>query len=118
VTDTPHPGGQSPQAVNLEVTVPEALSAGVYANGFGTWFNQTDFTLDGFVHLPADQRTDEHGAGYIHQPVQVVVRVKFPPSLIFSLIQNLEQAMTNYEAQFGAITSLGPTVPPPTGNVA
>jgi hypothetical protein len=98
----------------LAVLVPEDQSAGVYANGFATWFNQTDFTLDCFVHLPAEPRSEEGGATVLVQPVQVVSRVKFPPALIFRLIQNLNEAMTAFETQFGPIVALGEPIPPPT----
>ena len=102
--------------VEVEVIVPDEMNAGVYANGFGTWFNQTDFTLDGFVHLPGEQRTDEAGNPLLHQPVQVVARMKFPPALIFRLIQQLNDAMTDYEAMFGEIQPLGEPPAPPADN--
>jgi len=111
VSDTP-----SGPVVNVEVIVPESMSAGVYANGFGCWFNQTDFTLDFFVHLPGDQSVNEEGQAVLRQPVQVVSRVKLPPSMLFRLMQNLEQSMTQYEQQFGEIVPLGPPIPPPTDN--
>ena len=109
MADTPGEGA----APVLEVIVPEGMSAGVYANGFGYWFNQTDFTLDFVVHLPGSQKMDDHGASYMHQPVQVGARIKFPPSLIFWLLQQLNHAMTHYETQFGPITPLGDPIPPP-----
>ncbi len=99
--------------VQAEVTVPEALSAGAYANAFGTWFSQTDFTIDFLVQQPGEPRTDADGNPHLFQPLQVVSRVKFSPALIFRLIQNLNQAMTNYESQFGAIAPLGEPIPPP-----
>lgn len=102
--------------VHLRVIVPEGQSAGTYANGFGTWFNQTDFTLDCLVHLPQQPETDEAGNTFVVQPAQVVARVKFPPALIFRLMQNLNQAMTMYETQFGPISPLGDPIPPPLDN--
>ena len=94
----------------MEVIVPMDQSAGTYANGFGTWFNQTDFTIDYFVHLPADQRLDEEtGGSYLHAPVQVVSRIKLPPTLIFRLMQQLESSYTEYERMFGTVTPLGET---------
>lgn len=47
--------------ISFEVTVPEALSAGVYANNFGTWFGPTDLTVDFLVNLPSEARTDDTG---------------------------------------------------------
>lgn len=98
-----------------EVVVPDDVSAGIYANGFASWFNQTDFTIDFFVHLPAEPREDPDGNAYMHAPVQVVSRVKLPPSMLFRLMQNLESSMTQYEGMFGPITHLGddaPLLPP------
>jgi hypothetical protein len=99
--------------MNIEVVVPEALSAGVYANGFTCWYNRTDFTLDFVVYLPTDESIDDHGEGVVRQPVQVVSRVKFPSSMIFRLMQTLNDSMSNYEQQFGPIVHLGDSVSPP-----
>jgi len=104
-----------PPLPRYEAIVPDEVSAGAYSNGFSSWFNQTDFTIDFAVHLPAELRVDEDGHPYMHVPIQVVSRVKIPPSMIFRLIQNLESSMTQYEGMFGPITHLGdeaPLVPP------
>jgi len=92
---------------DVEVIVPEAMSAGVYANGFTCWYNRTDFTLDFLVYLPADRGVDDDGRPVLRQPVQVVSRVKIPPALIFRLMQTLNDSMSNYELQFGSISHLG-----------
>jgi hypothetical protein len=110
VTDA-QPDDQQPE-IMFEVIVPEAMSAGVYANGFGSWFNATDFTLDFFVHLPITPQTDDSGEPYLRAQVQVVSRVKIPPPIIFRLIQQLNASMTEYEQMFGDITSLGDPIPP------
>jgi hypothetical protein len=89
------------------------MGAGVYSNAFGTWFSPTDFTIDFLVHQPGEQRIDEQGNAYLYQPLQVVSRVKFSPALIFRLIQNLNQVMTQYEGQFGPIVPLGEPIQPP-----
>ncbi|MGW4242537.1 DUF3467 domain-containing protein [Nocardia sp. NPDC004722] len=93
-------------AANVEVVVPESWSAGAYANGFTCWYNRTDFTLDFVVHLPTEPGIDGDGKPIVRQPVQVVSRVKFPPSMIFRLMQTLNDSMSNYEQQFGPIEHL------------
>jgi hypothetical protein len=93
--------------VDVDVIVPEVCSAGVYANGFTCWYNRTDFTLDFLVYLPTEPGVDDGGRPVVRQPVQVVSRVKFPPALIFRLMQTLNDSMSNYEHQFGAIMHLG-----------
>jgi Protein of unknown function (DUF3467) len=95
-----------PQA-DVEVIVPEALSVGVYANGFTCWYNRTDFTLGFLVYLPTDPGVDDAGRPIVRQSARVVSRVKFPPALIFQLMQILNDSMSNYEHQFGAIVHLG-----------
>ncbi|MFG1793051.1 DUF3467 domain-containing protein [Nocardia sp. NPDC049149] len=97
----------TPSPVNVEVIVPEAMSAGVYANGFTCWYNRTDFTIDFVIYLPTDPGVDEGGNPVVRQPVQVVSRVKFPTAMIFRLMQTLNDSMSNYEKQFGAIVHLG-----------
>lgn len=97
----------TPPPVKVEVIVPEAMSVGVYANGFTCWYNRTDFTLDFVVHLPTDPGVDDSGRSVVRQPVQVVSRVKFPPAMVFRLMQTLNDSMSNYERQFGAISHLG-----------
>ncbi|MVU81364.1 DUF3467 domain-containing protein [Nocardia sp. ET3-3] len=92
--------------VNVEVVVPESWSAGVYANGFTCWYNRTDFTLDFVVHLPTEPEVDDDGRPVVRQPVRVVSRVKLPPSMIFRLMQTLNDSMSNYEQQFGPLEHL------------
>jgi hypothetical protein len=72
----------------------------VYANGFTCWYNRTDFTLDFLVYLPAEPAAAPHGP-VMRQPVLLTARVKFAPALIFRLMRTLEEAMSNYEHQFG-----------------
>ncbi|WP_024805174.1 DUF3467 domain-containing protein [Nocardia sp. BMG51109] len=98
---------ETPPPVNVEVVVPEEMIVGVYANGFTCWYNRTDFTLDFIVHLPIDPDVDAEGRPVMRQAVQVVSRVKFPPAMIFRLMQTLNDSMSNYEQQFGAIIPLG-----------
>jgi hypothetical protein len=94
--------------VDVDVIVPEAIGAGVYANGFTCWYNRTDFTLDFLVYLPTEPgAVSDTGQPVMRQPVQVTSRVKFPPALIFRLMQTLNDSMSNYEHQFGPITHLG-----------
>jgi hypothetical protein len=96
----------------FQILVPEAMNPGVYANGFSTWFSDTEFTLDFLINLPAQPQMTDQGQTMV-QPMQVVSRVKFSPSLIFRLMQNLNDTMTNYEGMHGAIKPSGPPIQPP-----
>jgi len=108
---------QQPMPISFEVTVPEALSAGVHANNFGTRFGPTDLTVDFLVNLFSEARTDDTGQAYLYAPARVVARVKLPPSLLFRLIEQLNAALTGHEEQFGVTEPLGPPIPPPADNV-
>ena len=110
------PGTQIPQ-----VRTPEKWNTGVYANGVGVWFTQTDFTLDFVVNLPPELRAAPDGSQHLLSPQEVVARVKVPPPLVFQLMRNLSTNLDRYETQYGAIQDFaGPTLgtdgepPPPT----
>ncbi|WP_040839877.1 DUF3467 domain-containing protein [Nocardia brevicatena] len=107
MSDDPALPGPPDSDIEVEVIVPDALNAGVYANGFTCWYNRTDFTLDFLVYLPAEPAAVTPHGPVMRQPVQVTARVKFAPALIFRLMRTLDEAMSNYEHQFGHITSLG-----------
>src|SRR6516162_5021115 len=99
VTEPP-PGPPPGQPTQLEIFCPDDLAAGVYANGLSSWFTRHDFTLDFLVNLPTQPGQDEFGNPTVRQPLRVVSRVKIPPAILFHLMQNLNQSLTQYEAQF------------------
>jgi len=106
-----------------QVRTPEKWNTGVYANGVGVWFTQTDFTLDFLVNLPPEVSLDPEGKQVFVSPQEVVARIKVPPPLVFQLMRNLSTNLDRYEAQYGAIQEFaGPTLgtddsatPPPEG---
>jgi hypothetical protein len=117
VAVTAQPPGPPPgQPTQLEIFCPDDLAAGVYANGLSSWFTRHDFTLDFLVNLPTQPGQDEFGNPTVRQPLRVVSRVKIPPAILFHLMQNLNQSLTQYEAQFGPIPPDGP-LPAPGGGL-
>jgi Protein of unknown function (DUF3467) len=82
---------------NIRISVPEALEAGVYANGAGVWHTAHEFTLDFLTLLNSDPGEPEV------VPARVVSRVKVPPSVIFDLLRAINMNMTLYEQKYGAI---------------
>jgi hypothetical protein len=115
VTAPPPPGSPEGQPTQLEIFCPDDQAAGVYANGLSSWFTRHDFTLDFLVNLPTQPGQDEFGNPTVRQPLRVVSRVKIPPAILFHLMQNLNQSLTQYEAQFGAIPPDGPPPNPREG---
>jgi hypothetical protein len=100
---------ESPQVP--QVRTPENWTTGVYANGVGVWFTQTDFTLDFVVNLPPEVGQDPDGHQVVVSPQQVVARVKLPPPLVFQVMRNLSTNLDRYEQQYGSIQEFaGPTL--------
>lgn len=94
-----------------QVRTPEKWVPGVYANGVGVWFTQTDFTLDFVVNLPPEVGQDPNGAQVLLSPQQVVARVKLPPPLVFQVMRNLSTNLDRYEQQYGKVQEFaGPTL--------
>lgn len=101
MTGTPQP----------QVRTPEKWNTGVYANGVGVWFTQTDFTLDFVVNLPPEVGQDGDGNQILLSPQEVVARVKLPPPLVFQVMRNLSTNLDRYEQQYGSIQEFaGPTL--------
>ncbi len=103
---------ENPEAPQVpQVRTPEKWHTGVYANGVGVWFTQTDFTLDFVVNLPPEVGQDPEGNQLLVSPQQVVARVKLPPPLVFQVMRNLSTNLDRYEQQYGAIQEFaGPTL--------
>lgn len=94
-----------------QVRTPEKWNTGVYANGVGVWFTQTDFTLDFVVNLPPEVNQGPNGVQVVVSPQEVVARIKVPPPLVFQLMRNLSTNLDRYELQYGPIQEFaGPTL--------
>jgi len=84
----------------FEISVPDALETGVYANAAGVWHTAHEFTLD-FLTLKPATTPDL-------VPARVVSRVKIPPTVIFDLMRALNENMSQYEERFGPIPRIEP----------
>jgi hypothetical protein len=94
-----------PQGI-FEIQVPLELQAGTYTNFLSVWHTPFEFTLDFAVTQPGERVNPDDPASPIKIPCSVVARLKIPPSLIFSVLQALNENMSNYEAKFGEIRRL------------
>lgn len=91
----------TPERPQLLFSIPEELQTGSYANFVGVWHTPHEFTLDFSVTgLPAPPAEPGEPPTI---PCDVVARVKIAPSLVFDLLQALNQNMTRYEENFGEI---------------
>jgi hypothetical protein len=94
-------GEEQPTEFQLAVT-PE-LEGGVYSNFLGVWHTAYEFTLDFCSTQPAQPVDPEDPNSPAIVPCRVVARVKIPPTLVFNVLQALNENMTNYEATYGTI---------------
>lgn len=102
--------------VRFDVYVPDNQMAGSYANLLNVWHTAHEFTLDFATTMPPESAVDDLGNPVVRVPVQVVQRVKVPPSLLFEIMRALNENMTRYEESFGSIQRSGgeePLFPPP-----
>jgi hypothetical protein len=111
--DEPEP---QPGAAIFEIRVPPELEGGAYSNFLSVWHSPFEFTLD-FAVTEVNQPTDPRDPNApVTIPCRIVARIKIPPPLIFSVLQTLNENMSNYEAKFGEIPQPGPREgPPPRG---
>jgi hypothetical protein len=95
--------------VRFDVTVPDDVAAGHYANLLNVWHTAHEFTLDFATTMAPEGGLDPHGEEFVRVPVRVVERVRVPPTLLFDIIRALNDNLTRYEETFGPI-------PRPQGN--
>lgn len=96
----------TPPSGVFEIQVPSELEGGTYANFLSVWHTPYEFTFDFAVTQPGERIDPNDQSSSIRVPCRVVARLKIPPTLIFSVLQALNENMTNYEAKFGEIRRL------------
>lgn len=95
----PPPSGQGPQGQQINVTVPEELKHGVYANFLVISHSPHEFTLDLCQVVPGTEKGSVKA--------EVVSRVKIAPTMVGKVIRALNTNMTAYEDQFGMVREIG-----------
>ncbi|MFN8194750.1 MAG: DUF3467 domain-containing protein [Nocardioidaceae bacterium] len=81
--------GDAPGPHNFQITVPEAMSGGVWANFASVSHSPYEFTID-FVRLDFAHGTDTT------MPGQVVARVNLSPLMVTQLLEALDQNWRKY----------------------
>jgi hypothetical protein len=90
-------------SVRFEMSIPEGDLGGVYSNFLGVWHTPHEFTLDFAVTQQTVADTDDDGNPVMRVPCQVVARVRVPPTVVFDLLRTINENLSTYEANFGAI---------------
>jgi hypothetical protein len=91
------------QGQQLNLSVPEDQIPGQYANVVGVWHTPHDFAIDFCVVMPFAPGGPA---------ARVVSRVRIPPTIVFDLLQTLNQNLAEYEETFGEIKRPEPNNPP------
>lgn len=90
----------NPPVPAVQINVPPDQIAGAYANMVGVWHTPYDFAIDFAVNQP-------YASGPGGLAAQVVARVRIPPTIVFDLLQALNQELGQFEEQFGPIKRPG-----------
>jgi len=94
---------QPPEPVQqVQLNVPPEKIAGYYANVVSVWNTPYDFAIDFCINQP-------YAAGPGAMAAQVVARVRIPPTLVFDLLQALNQNLGQYEELYGKLKRPGET---------
>ncbi len=85
-----------------QISMPEDLVPGVYADFVSVWHGKNAFVLD-FAAMAAPPQLVQTDDGR-EVPVmnsQIVARVRIPPEQVFEIMKALEQQLTAWEATNG-----------------
>lgn len=101
MADNDQTDGEQPkqQGTQLRVNVPEDHKLGVYANSVLVHATAHEFTIDFCQLIP--------GSTGEQRKVEVVSRIKLPPTAIGPAIQALNTTLTTYEDRHGMVRKVG-----------
>lgn len=86
----------------MNIGLPDAVAAGVYADFVGLWHTNDVFVLDFAVRTqPSHARENEAGQTVMVTEAKIVARVKIPPSQVFEIMKAMEQQPSAWEIETG-----------------
>jgi hypothetical protein len=88
------------ESPNVQLNVPPDKIAGSYANVVSVWHTPHDFAIDFCVNQP-------YASGPTALAVQVVARVRIPPTIVLDLLRALNDNLGQYEDKFGQVERPG-----------
>jgi hypothetical protein len=86
----------------VELRVPHDLVGGVYAHALSAWSTEHEFTLD---YAVAEREPAEEPS-----PLRVVARIRVPVTMLFEMLRELNETLTEHEQRYGEIRGAGPEV--------
>lgn len=90
---------EQPQGPQFQVSLPDDLKHGTYANFLIVSHSAHEFTLD-FCQLQPGGSANERRA-------DVVSRVRIAPTMVGRVLNALNTNLSNYEERFGQVKALG-----------
>jgi hypothetical protein len=88
------------ESPNVQLNVPPDKIAGSYANVVSVWHTPHDFAIDFCINQP-------YASGPNALAVQVVSRVRIPPTIVLDLLRALNDNLGQYEDEFGQVKRPG-----------
>lgn len=88
------------ESPEVQVNVPPDKIAGSYANVVSVWHTPHDFAIDFCVNQP-------YASGPDALAVQVVSRVRIPPTIVLDLLRALSDNLGQYEQELGPVKRPG-----------
>jgi hypothetical protein len=105
MTDEPEDEPQQGLPVQMEIELPSAIEAGVFADFANVWHTPATFVLDFLsIKRPPTPVEDVEGNKSALVPAVVAARVRIPPEQIFPLINALQAQSQQWLAETGRST--------------
>jgi D-alanine-D-alanine ligase-like ATP-grasp enzyme len=97
-----------PQSNMFQITVPEAVAGGHFADFASIWHTQDFFVFD-FAALSAPPRaaTTDEGDPVVVVPTQVVSRVRVLPAQVIEIMKALATQLDQWENERGLVPPSG-----------
>lgn len=89
-----------PEEPQVSINVPPENIGGTYANVVSVWHTPHDFAIDFCVNQP-------YASGPDALAVQVVSRVRIPPTIVLDLLRALNDNLGQYEETVGPVIRPG-----------
>jgi hypothetical protein len=83
----------------VEISMPDDVVPGVYADLVGVWHTPEVFVLDFSTFVEPARLVETAGAPSVVQHARVVARVRVPPGQVFEIMRALEQQLTAWESE-------------------
>lgn len=86
---------------HFNISIPEDVTAGHYADFVSLWHTPDVFVLDFAALTTSPTLAERDGQQVKSYPTKVVSRVRIPPSQVFALMRALEQQLSSWERETG-----------------